>query len=224
MGEMVTFPSNGSEASGYLATPPGGGPGLVVIQEWWGLNDNIKEIAERFAAEGFLALAPDLYHGEITSAPDDARRLAMQLQLAEAARDMSGAVDYLTSRAGLDSVGVVGFCMGGGLALALAAHRPKAVAAAVPFYGIPRNADDLDWSGMTAAVQGQYAELDQGIPPERARALADHLQKLGKEVEIFVYPGAHHGFFNDSNPRVHHPQAAALAWTRALEFLRRRLA
>ena len=223
MGEMVTFPSNGHEASGYLAPPPGGGPGLVVIQEWWGLNDNIKTICERFAEAGFTALAPDLYHGEVTSAPDEARRLAMDLQLGQAARDMSGAVDAVAARAGGGDVGAVGFCLGGGLALALAAHRPDAVRAASPFYGLPRNADDLDWTGMTAAVQGHYAELDQGVTVERVREFEVLLGDLDKDVEILVYEGAQHGFFNDTNPRVHHPEAATAAWQRTVEFMHEHL-
>ena len=137
MGEIVTFPSNGHTANGYLAKPEGGGPALIVIQEWWGLNDNIKHIADRFAQAGFVALAPDLYHGEVTSAPDEAKRLAMNLQLKQAAKDMSGAVDFVLKHASTKSVGVIGFCMGGGLALALAAQRPDAIKAAAPFYGLP---------------------------------------------------------------------------------------
>jgi carboxymethylenebutenolidase len=217
MGEIVTFPSNGHTASGYLAKPEGSGPGLIVIQEWWGLNDNIKTIADRFAKAGFVALAPDLYHGEVTSAPDEARRLAMNLQLEQAAKDMSGAVDFVQKHASSKSVGVIGFCMGGGLALALAAQRPDAIKAATPFYGLPRN-PNLNWEGLNAKIQGHYAELDQGIALDNVRALEGQLKALGKDVEILVYEGANHAFFNDVS-KAYHPEAAKLSWERAIKFL-----
>jgi carboxymethylenebutenolidase len=217
MGEIVAFPSNGHRASGYLAKPETAGPGIIVIQEWWGLNDNIKTIADRFAQAGFVALAPDLYHGEVASAPDEARRLAMNLQLEQAAKDMSGAVDFVKEHASSKNVGVVGFCMGGGLALALAAQRPDAIKAAAPFYGLPRNAN-LDWKSMTAKIQGHYGELDQGIPIENVRTLEKQWLELNKSVEIFVYEGANHAFFNDTS-KAHHPEAANLAWERTVKFL-----
>ena len=130
MGEIVTFASNGSTASGYLATPEGGG-GLpvVVIQEWWGLVPHIEDVCDRFAAEGFAALAPDLYGGASTTEPDEAGKLMMALNVEQAAKDMSGAVDELRRVTGRDAVGVTGFCMGGGLALVAACHRPDAIAA-----------------------------------------------------------------------------------------------
>src|SRR5271165_3558625 len=125
MGELIEFPSNGDADRGYLARPEGGsGPGVLVIQEWWGLVDHIKDVCDRFAAEGFLALAPDLYHGAKTVEPDEAAKAMMALRLDQAGRDMSGAVDEVARRSGSDSVGVVGFCMGGGLALMLASQRP----------------------------------------------------------------------------------------------------
>jgi carboxymethylenebutenolidase len=221
MGEIVTFPSNGHSASGYLAKPEKAGPGLIVIQEWWGLNDNIKAIADRFAQAGFVALAPDLYHGEVASAPDEAKRLAMGLQLEQAAKDMSGAVNFVQAQASTKSVGVVGFCMGGGLALALAAQRPDAIKAAAPFYGLPRD-PNLKWSGMTAKIQGHYGELDKGIAIENVRSLEAQLKELGKDVEIFVYEGANHAFFNDTS-KAYHAEAATLAWERTVEFLQETL-
>src|SRR5438552_5825365 len=121
MGEMVEFPSNGTSAEGYLATPAGGsGPGVVVIQEWWGLVPHIKDVADRFAAAGFVALAPDLYHGESTTEPDEAGKKMMAMNIEKAAKDMSGAVDAVAERSSnAAKIGVVGFCMGGGLALLL---------------------------------------------------------------------------------------------------------
>jgi carboxymethylenebutenolidase len=219
MGKMIDFPSNGHSASGYLAAAPKGGPGLVVIQEWWGLNDNIKQIADSFAEAGFWALAPDLYHGEVTAAPDEARRLAMQLNLNQAAKDMSGAVDAVRIHSG-GLVGAVGYCLGGGLALALAALRPDAVAAVAPYYGIPRMAQ-LDWPGMKAAVQGHYGEQDTGIPLEEVHKLELALKTAGKEVHIHLYPAGH--AFANSGGRNYHPESALLAWERTVAFFREKL-
>lgn len=221
MGELVSFPTNGSATSGYLAGSSG--PGVIVIQEWWGLNDNIKDIADSFADEGFVALAPDLYHGEVTTAPDDARRLVMNLEMQQVAKDMSGAVDFLRSQVNGNSLGVVGFCLGGGLALTLAAQRPDAVKAAVPFYGLPRQLEELDWSSMTAKVQGHYGELDQGIAVARVRDFEKRLKDLGKDVDISVYKGANHAFFNKTS-KAYHPEVAELAWEKTLTFLKAELA
>jgi carboxymethylenebutenolidase len=222
MGEMVEFTSNGGIAKGYLAD--GGGPGIVVIQEWWGLVPHIQDVAERFAAEGFTALAPDLYHGEETTEPDEAGKLMMAMNIEQAAKDMSGAVDLLLERTGRDAVGVVGFCMGGGLALVLACHRPDAIAACVPFYGlIPWEAAQPDWSALTASVLGHYAEDDGFFGPEQVAALESTLIDLGKDVELHVHPGVDHAFFNDTRPEVHDPEVSAQAWAESLEFLRRNL-
>ncbi|MGH8991288.1 MAG: dienelactone hydrolase family protein [Acidimicrobiia bacterium] len=227
MGTMVEFPSNGTTVVGYLATPEAGaGPGLIVIQEWWGLVDHIKDLCDRFAAEGFTALAPDLYHGATTTEPDEAGRLMMGMNLERAARDMAGAVDHLAGHEAVrgQGVGVVGFCMGGGLALWLATLRPDLVRAAVPFYGvIPWDAAQPDWSRLGAAVQGHYAENDGFASPEHVAALEAQLKDVGVEVEMFVYDGAHHGFFNDTRPEAHDETAARQAWVRTLEFLRRHL-
>ena len=204
MGEMIEFPSNGSNAIGYLATPEGGqGPGLIVIQEWWGLVDHIRDVCDRFAAAGFVALAPDLYHGVTVAEPDEAGKAMMALEMAGAARDMSGAVDELGKRSSGDHIGVIGFCMGGGLALVLATQRPDVVSAVVPCYGvIPWPDAQPDYAAMTAAVLGHYA---------------------GKDVEIIVYPEADHAFFNDTRPEVYDAPAAAALWTRTLEFFREHL-
>jgi carboxymethylenebutenolidase len=214
MGEMIEFPSNGSTGQGYLATPSGGqGPGVLVIQEWWGLVPHIKDVCDRFAAEGFVALAPDLYHGRTVSEPDEAGKAMMAMQLA------------LRERCGRDRLGVIGFCMGGGLALVLACRRPDAIAACVPFYGvIPWPEATPDYGAMTAAVQGHFAERDDFFPPDKAHQLEADLQALGKEAEIFVYEGTDHAFFNDARPEVYNEQAAATAWERTLAFLRASLA
>ncbi|MCK4176413.1 dienelactone hydrolase family protein [Aciditerrimonas ferrireducens] len=226
MGEMIEFPSNGGRCPGYLAEPAGGqGPGVLVIQEWWGLVPHIKDVCDRLAREGFWALAPDLYHGKQVSEPDEAGKAMMAMQLDQAAKDMSGAADELRRRSGRDRVGVVGFCMGGGLALVLACRRPDAIAACVPFYGvIPWPNATPDYSQLSGAVQGHFAEHDDFFPPEKARELEAELRRLGKQAEIFVYDGTSHAFFNDDRPEVYHEQAAALAWGRTLDFLRTQLA
>jgi carboxymethylenebutenolidase len=226
MQEIIEFPSNGDVGQGYLSVPESGrGPGVVVIQEWWGLVPHIRRVCDRLAAEGFVALAPDLYRGKTTTEPDEAGKEMMALQLDRAAQDMSGAVDEVRRRASGDRVGVIGFCMGGGLALVLACQRPDAVAACVPFYGIIPWPDlQPDYAAMEAAVLGHFAELDDYFTPEAARALESQLRALGKEVEIHLYPGADHAFFNDDRPEVYDAAASALAWDRTIAFLRRHLA
>ncbi len=221
MGELIEFPSNGSTASGYLATPTtGSGPGVVVIQEWWGLVDHIKDVCDRFAEAGFVALAPDLYHGKTASEPDEAGKEMMAMQMGQAAKDMSGAVDELVRRSVGDHVGAIGFCMGGGLAMVLATQRPDAVSAVIPCYGIiPWSEAQPDYSAMTAALLGHYAEKDGFFTPEAAEALGEQLRDLGKEAEIIVYPGCDHAFFNDSRPEVYDASASALLWERSIDFL-----
>jgi len=223
-GSNVTFPSNGSEGAGYLARPASGqGPGVVVIQEWWGLNDQIREVCDRFAEEGFVALAPDLYRGEVTREPDEAAKLMMALNLERAAKDMVGAVDFLAGHDAVTSkgVGVIGFCMGGGLALWLATLRPEKVEAVAPYYGvIPWPAAQPDYARLTAPVQGHYAELDNSANPAAARALEEQLHGLGKTAEFFIYPGADHAFTNHHRPEVFHAEHTETAWRRTLAFFR----
>jgi carboxymethylenebutenolidase len=225
MGEIVEFRSNGGTCPGYLATSESGeGPGLIVIQEWWGLVPHITDVADRFAAEGFVALAPDLYRGEAASEPDGAGKLMMGLNLEQAAKDLSGAVDLLLERTGRGAVGVTGFCMGGGLALYLATLRPDAVSACVPWYGvIPWPSAQPDWSQLQAAVLGHYAQLDGFFGPDAARGLEQQLRDLGKDAHMEIYEGCDHAFFNDTRPDVYQPEAAALAWERTLAFLRAHL-
>ncbi len=224
MGELVKFPSNGTEGQGYLALPDAGaGRGVVVLQEWWGLNDQIKEVCDRFAAEGFVALAPDIYRGVETKEPDEAAKLMMSLNIERAAKDMVGAVHYLAHHEAVtsDGVGVVGFCMGGGLALWLATLAPTEVAAVVPYYGvIPWEAAQPDYSVLEAAVQGHYAEVDDFAGPPAVAALEATLTEHDKRFEVFLYEGTEHAFANHHRPEVYAPDATALAWDRTLDFLR----
>jgi carboxymethylenebutenolidase len=227
MGEHIEFPSNGQRDQGYLSTPaPGSGPGVIVVQEWWGLVPHIEDVCDRFAAEGLVALAPDLYHGTkvAPSEPDEAAKQMMALNLPTVARDLSGAVDEVVRRSGRAKVGVVGFCMGGGLALMLATERPDAVSACVPFYGVvPWPAAKPDYSRMEASVLGHYAALDSFTPPETVRAFESELRSLGKSAELHVYDGCEHAFFNDTRKDVYNASASSAAWDRTLAFLRENL-
>jgi carboxymethylenebutenolidase len=229
MAEMVEFASNGSTASGYFVVPAGGsGPGVVLIQEWWGLNPAIKEVAGRLGAAGFVALAPDLYHGELAehTEMDKAGELMSTLPPDRAARDLSGAVDYLAANPAVNSekVGVMGFCMGGLLALILAAQLGDRIAAAVPFYGFPEGDAEPDWSGLTATVRGHMAEHDDFFTPDAARALEAKLQGLGKDVQFTVHPGTGHAFMGPHNALGTLDEAvAAQLWPIVVAFLHEQL-
>ncbi|MDH6709686.1 carboxymethylenebutenolidase [Kitasatospora sp. MAA19] len=220
--QNITFPSNGRTAHGYLARPPQGvGPGLVVVQEWWGLTSHIATMADRFAAEGFTVLAPDLFGGATTHDSAEAARLSRELPVERAVEDLSGAVDHLLALDGVvgDAVGVVGFCMGGGFALLLAARAGDRVAAAVPFYGLPPD-PDFDYRGLTAHVLGHFGELDRSIP---MAAVDEAAIRIGEATdvrpEIHFYP-AGHAFMNDENPLgTYDPLQGATAWRRTLTFL-----
>lgn len=224
-GELIAFPSNGSDTPGYLALPASGsGAAVIVLQEWWGLVDHIKDVADRFAAEGFVALAPDLYHGESTASPDDAGRLMMALDIDRASRDLAGAVGYLLGLGAVapKRVGTVGFCMGGQLALAAACQVPQ-VAACIDFYGVHPNIT-LDFSGLRAPVLGLFAENDAFVSPEVAGKLEHDLRSAGATTDFHVYPGVDHAFFNDTRPDVYDASAANDAWRRCVEFFNAHLA
>ncbi len=220
-GQMVSFPSNGHSAEGYLALPASGkGPGVIVIQEWWGLVPHIKDVADRFAAAGFAALAPDLYHGKTTKEPDEAGKMMMALKMDEAAKDMAGAYDFLKGhRACTGKVGSVGFCMGGGLSLMIASIRP--IDACVDYYGV---AEAAQLTGLKAPVLGHYAANDTWASPEAAAKLEKGLRDIGKQVEFHMYPGTDHAFFNDSRPEIYNDAAAKLSWDRTLAFFKQHLA
>jgi len=229
MGEHIEFPGDGSAVHGYLAVPAGGSEGSVgvlVLQEWWGLVDQITRTCDRFAAAGFTALAPDLYGGTAVplTEPDEAAKHMMALEMGRAAGHLSGAVDELLRRTGKGSVGVVGFCMGGGLALVLACQRPDAVAAVVPAYGvIPWPDAQPDYSTMSAAVLGHVAELDGSFTPEAAAALEAQLVSLGRDATFLVYPGVDHAFFNEDRAEVYDAASAELLWDRTVAFLHAQL-
>jgi carboxymethylenebutenolidase len=219
---MVTFPANGGTCGGYLARPTSGtGKGVIVIQEWWGLNDNITGIADRFAAEGFVALAPDLYHGKLTTEPDEAGKLLMALNIGQAEADLKGAVTYLKDLTG-SPVGTVGFCMGGALSLFAACNSDGDVGACVDFYG-GHPMVKYNWDGLTAPVLGIWAESDDFVNPN-VLGYEEELKKRNHEYEFITYPNTHHAFFNDEHPEPeHNPTAAKAAWEKTLEFFNKHL-
>jgi carboxymethylenebutenolidase len=222
---MIEFKANGDQVPGYLARPEGDGPfpGVVVIQEWWGLDAHIKDVTDRFAREGFAALAPDLYRGQVAKEPDEARKLAMELDHPRAIKDIQGAVDYLVAQPFVQpkKVGVIGFCMGGGLALQMS-HKGKNLGAAVMYYG-RGELDDQAASAVSAPLLGIFGEDDQGIPVEGVRANERKLKEHGKAAEFVIYPGAPHAFFNDTRPHIYHKEAADDAWKRTLAWYREHL-
>ena len=223
MGQRVEFASNGHTCRGYFAVPESGkGPAVVVIQEWWGLVPHIEDVVERFAKEGFVAIAPDLYHGETAASPDDAGKMLMELDIASAQSEIDGAADYVLGRPECTSktFGVVGFCMGGALAQHTATHNAR-VGAAASFYGGFKNVE-TPWEHLDAPLLLIYGENDKGVPPEHGRELEQKLRKMGKNVELVIYPDAGHAFFNDTLPS-HKPDAAADAWRRTIELFRRSL-
>jgi carboxymethylenebutenolidase len=228
VGERVQFPGNGTAGVGYLATGEGAGLGVLVLQEWWGVVAHIENVCDRLAAEGFTALAPDLFHGRTVpySEPDEAEKAMMALDMPVAARELSSAVDFLVDHPAVrgHGVGVIGFCMGGGLALWLAGLRPDEVRAAVPFYGaLPWPDAQPDWDRIEAPVEGHYGEHDDWATPQMAQDIEDELVSRGREVRMFRYPNVGRAFFNDTRPEAYDEDSARQAWVRTLEFLRAKL-
>lgn len=223
MGREVEFAANGGTAHGYLAEPEGEGPGVVVLQEWWGLVPEIKGVCDRFAAEGFVALAPDLYHGETTDQPSEAEQKLMALNMDEAEKEMSGAIDYVAEHPKCDgTVGTVGFCLGGGLSVWGAAINPK-VGAAVSFYYVMPHGKP-DFSNISAPVLGHFGTNDDFVSVEDAKALEEEIRAGGNDVTFEFYDDAGHAFFNETNRLgTYHPEHAENAWGKTVDFFRRHL-
>lgn len=225
--EMVDFKTNGSTTTGHLARPEGDGPfpGVIVIQEWWGLNDNIKDIANRFAREGFAAFAPDLYHGDVAGnhEPDLAQKKMMSMDMSRASQELVKAAEHLNARPFIksDGIGAIGFCMGGGLAMILATDTPLIRAVATFYGGIPEPIDKVQ--NLQGPVFAVYAEHDDWIGPPVRDKLHQALSEHGKVGEIKVYPGTEHGFFNDTRPDAHNPTASDDAWQKVLTLFRENL-
>jgi carboxymethylenebutenolidase len=222
----IEFPTSTGSAPGYLAVPAGEhGPGVIVMQEWWGVDDHIRSICDRLAAEGFYALAPDLYRGETTTQPSEAEQKMMALSMEEAEKDMCGAGDFLASQPGFEGSGVaaVGFCLGGGLAVWAAATCTQVTAAVSYYYVMPHGKPDF--SAVSGPVLGHFGTNDAFISTEDAEGLESELKQAGVETTFHYYEGGGHAFFNDTNRLgTYDPELARASWERTTDFLRAALA
>ena len=235
MGEMVSFASNGGMSEGYLVVPDSpNGSAVIVIQEWWGLVGHITSLADRFAGAGFVALAPDLYHGEQATEPDEAAKLAMSMRLDEAAKDIAGAADFLVGGAESLAAGggtrapgerpevaAVGFCMGGSLALWSATLSDRIVTTVGFYPGLDWERVAPEWSryhGKSALIHCSGSDGSSAAPGVQAARQA--ITGAGGACTVYDYPGTEHAFFNDDRPEIYNDGAAATAWARTLEFLR----
>lgn len=218
MGERIEIATAAGNGGGYLAVPAKPGPGLVVIQEWWGVNAHIEDLCDRFAVAGYLALAPDLYHGRVATTVDDAQQYMTELDPAIVGGDLGGAVSALRAHPQLapDRVGVIGYCLGGALSISLAASG--AVDAAVAFYGLPPD-PDFDPASVKVPVQGHFGGRDEFARAADAKALFEQISGAGGSAELHVYDGSDHAFFNDTRPEVYDAASASKAWDRTLVFL-----
>jgi carboxymethylenebutenolidase len=225
MGETVEFEANGGPARGYLAEPEGDKvPGLVVLQEWWGLDDHIRDVCDRFAGEGFLALAPDLFHGETTDQPDEAQQKMMALNMDEAEKEMRGAVNFLLSHERSNGqVGSIGFCLGGGLSVWAATANEKVGAVSTFYYVMPHGKPDFS-KLEGKPVQGHFGTGDDFVSVEDAKALEAELNEAGAQAAFEFYEGAGHAFFNDKDRLgTYHEEHAQTAWKRTVDFFQRHL-
>lgn len=226
MGQLIDLDGSGG-ARGYVAIPESGrGPGVLVLQEWWGLNPQIKGVADMMAAQGFVAMAPDLYRGELAGHDemDKAGHLMTTLAPQRAVGDMSAAVDYLATHESTtgSGIGAIGFCMGGLMTFMVAAARGDVVKAAVPFYGYPAGGEP-DWDGLTAVVRGHFAENDDHFPAEGARDMERRLQAMGKDIEISFHDAAH-AFMNEEDPfGIYDQGLAGELWPQVIDFLHAQL-
>jgi len=219
--ETVTFQSGGETVSAYLAVPDTAGPhpALVVIHEWWGLNDWVKEQAQMFAEQGYVALAPDLYRGKVASDPGLAHELSRGLSQDQGVRDLKAAFDYLASRPDVrhDKIGSVGWCMGGGYSLQLAVNEPKLAACVLNYGSMPTDKDAIQ--RIQAPVLGNFGAEDRGITPAAVQAFESSMKAAGKSVDVKEYDGAGHAFENPNNKAGYREAAANDAWARTLAFL-----
>ncbi|HKH40632.1 MAG TPA: dienelactone hydrolase family protein [Solirubrobacterales bacterium] len=219
----VEFEANGQTARGYLAEPEGEGPGLVVLGEWWGLDENERGLVDSFAKEGFVALAPDLYHGKTTEEPSEAEKQLMAMNMEEAEKEMRGAVKYVLDHPKCNGqVGSVGFCAGGGLSVWAAASNPQIGAAVTYYYVMPHGKPDF--SNINAPVLGHFGTNDDFISVDDAKALEQELQTAGVDAAFEYYEGGGHAFANEHDRLgTYHQGHAAKAWERTVSFLKEKL-
>ena len=221
--DIVSFQVKGGECAGYLARPStvAHAPGLVVVQEWWGLNEHMKDVTQRLAAEGYVALAPDLYRGTSTNNAANAAALMQELDVDGAVQDILGAIRYL-DRAGAGKIGIIGFCMGGKLTIQAAIEGGDAISALVPFYGfIPDPVSEA--RKITAPVLAFYGAKDDMVTQDDAEAFETELRQAGRSVETHTYRNAGHAFFTDTRPEAHDAEASKDAWEKTLAFLKEHL-
>jgi carboxymethylenebutenolidase len=221
----VEFQANGTTAPGYLAVPESGkGPGVVVLQEWWGVDDSVKRIVDRFAEEGFVALAPDLYRGETTDQPSEAEQKMMALSMDQAEKDMRGAVDFIADHEAYDGSGIgsVGFCLGGGLAVWSATANDKVDAVVTYYYVLPHGKPDF--TKVQAPVQGHFGTNDDFVSVDDAKALEQELNDAGADAKFEFYEGAGHAFANDHDRLgTYDENHAEEAWRKTVDFFKRHL-
>ena len=219
--ETVQFPDGTGTVSGFLAVPekPGRYPALVVIHEWWGLTDWVKEQTQKLAEQGYIALAPDLYRGQVTADPEVAHELMRGLPQDRAVSDLKAAFAYLATRKDVDRdhIGSIGWCMGGGFSLQLAIHEPHLAACVVNYGALPTDPNDIQQ--IFAPILGSFGADDRGITPADVQAFEKTMQGMRRRIDVKVYDGAGHGFENSTNTNAYRPDAAADAWARTIAFL-----
>ncbi len=226
MTTKVSFKAkNGNPTDGVLAEPSGSGkaPSVVLVQEWWGINDHVKSLADRLAKDGFLVVAPDLYHGKVAKDASEAGQMMTALDTLVAVGEIAGAVAFLKEHPrGNGKVGVIGFCMGGALSFASACHV-EGLSAVVPFYGIPP-AEKVDYAKATAPILAHFAKNDEWATVAKAEAVKKEIDAAGKTTMTLEVYDAQHAFVNDTRPEVYHEKNAKLAWERSVAFLKKHLA
>jgi carboxymethylenebutenolidase len=219
--ETVQFPSGTETVSGFLAMPekPGRYPALVVVHEWWGLSDWVKEQAQKLAEQGYIALAVDLYKGQVTTDPEVAHELMRGLPQDRAVSDLKAGFAYLATRKDVDRdhIGSIGWCMGGGYALQLAIHEPHLAACVVNYGALPTDPNDIQQ--IFAPVLGSFGANDRGITPTDVQGFEKTMRGMNRRIDVKIYDGAGHGFENSTNTAGYRPDAAADAWARTLAFL-----
>lgn len=216
----VAMPADAATAGGSRAGEDGRFPGVLVIHEWWGLNAHTRDLARRFAEAGYVAMAPDLYEGKLATNRDEAGKLMSTLRSENALATMTGAVEALDEEFSVNRIAVVGFCMGGSMALLLACHNNR-LSAVIPFYGDHPGEEEM--ARIHAPILFIGAEDDPWITREKISDMEDILKRRHKDFQIVIPPGTKHAFFNDTRPDAYNAEAAAAVWPRVLDFLEEHL-